>query len=205
MIRSLQTKIHYADDTIPYSDLIVNTYPIQVIQQEPLIGLKIGLIDNSRMHPCERIPKLEQILPQILGGTRCMLRETPVTAPFGYYLVTLPVPRDQLRQLSNEIIRVLTILERSLGITITKEYEINVSGECSPMETEFKLARFDIPSEYIGMHRRQPFSPYTIGDIERINEAFIVVRTRWEFNGNSDIYSDIEHIKMLSYLIAGIF
>ena len=148
MIRSLQTKIWYADDIIPYADLIKSVYPVQVIQYEALVGFKISLIDNVRMSPAERIPRLEQLLPSILGGTRCMLRETPITAPFGYYLVTMPVPRDQLRSLCSEILRVLTILERDFGITVTKEYEINVSGACTPMETEIKLSRFDIPVEY---------------------------------------------------------
>ena len=205
MIRSLQTKIWYADDIIPYADLIKSVYPVQVIQYEALVGFKINLIDNVRMSPAERIPRLEQLLPSILGGTRCMLRETPITAPFGYYLVTMPVPRDQLRSLCSEILRVLTILERDFGITVTKEYEINVSGACTPMETEIKLSRFDIPVEYQNMHVRYPGSPYTIGMVERINDGFITVRTRWAFSTNTNVYNDIEHIKMLSYLIAGIY
>ena len=205
MLRSLQTKIWYADDIIPYVDLISSTYPFPIIQSEPLIGFKIGLVDNIRMSPKERIPRLEQILPTILGGTRCFLRETPITSPFGYYLLTMPVPRDQLRQLCSEVLRVLTILERDFGITVTKEYEVNVSGQCNPAETELKLSRFDIPSEYAGMHVRYPGSPYTIGDVERINEGFIIIRTRWGFSMNTDLFSDIEHIKMLAYLIAGIY
>jgi hypothetical protein len=205
MIRSLQTKIWYADDVIPYDQLITSSYPVQVIQGDQLIGLKIGLADHVNMPAAERIVRLEQILPNILAGTRCMLRETPITAPFGYYLLTMPVPKDQLRGIMNEVIRVLTILERDFGITVTKDYEINVSGQCSPMETEYKLARFDVPSEYIGMLVHQPGSPYSIGYVERINEGYITVRTRWTFPVNTNIISDLEHIKMLAYLIAGIF
>lgn len=205
MIRSLQTKIWYADDIIPYDQLITTSYPVQVIQGDQLIGLKIGLADHVRMPAAERIVRLEQILPNILAGTRCMLRETPITAPFGYYLLTMPVPKDQLRGIMNEVIRVLTILERDFGITVTKEYEINVSGQCSPMETEYKLARFDVPSEYIGMLVHQPGSPYSIGYVERINEGYITVRTLWSYPVNTNIISDLEHIKMLAYLIAGIF
>ena len=205
MIRSLQTKIWYADDVIPYDQLITSSYPVQVIQGDQLIGLKIGLADHVNMPAAERIVRLEQILPNILAGTRCMLRETPITAPFGYYLLTMPVPKDQLRGIMNEVIRVLTILERDFGITVTKDYEINVSGQCSPMETEYKLARFDVPSEYIGMLVHQPGSPYSIGYVERINEGYITVRTRWSFPVNTNIISDLEHIKMLAYLIAGIF
>jgi hypothetical protein len=205
MIRSLQTKIWYADDIIPYDQLITTSYPVQVIQGDQLIGLKISLADHVRMPAAERIVRLEQILPNILAGTRCMLRETPITAPFGYYLLTMPVPKDQLRGIINEVIRVLTILERDFGITVTKEYEINVSGQCSPMETEYKLARFDVPSEYIGMLVHQPGSPYSIGYVERINEGYITVRTLWSYPVNTNIISDLEHIKMLAYLIAGIF
>lgn len=205
MIRSLQTKIWYADDIIPYDQLITTSYPVQVIQGDQLIGLKISLADHVRMPAAERIVRLEQILPNILAGTRCMLRETPITAPFGYYLLTMPVPKDQLRGIMNEVIRVLTILERDFGITVTKEYEINVSGQCSPMETEYKLARFDVPSEYIGMLVHQPGSPYSIGYVERINEGYITVRTLWSYPVNTNIISDLEHIKMLAYLIAGIF
>ena len=205
MIRSLQTKIWYADDIIPYDQLITSSYPVQVIQGDQLIGLKIGLADHVNMPAAERIIRLEQILPNILAGTRCMLRETPITAPFGYYLLTMPVPKDQLRGIMNEVIRVLTILERDFGITVTKEYEINVSGQCSPMETEYKLARFDVPSEYIGMLVHQPGSPYSIGYVERINEGYITVRTLWSYPVNTNIISDLEHIKMLAYLIAGIF
>jgi len=205
MIRSLQTKIWYADDIITYDQLITTSYPVQVIQGDQLIGLKISLADHVRMPAAERIVRLEQILPNILAGTRCMLRETPITAPFGYYLLTMPVPKDQLRGIINEVIRVLTILERDFGITVTKEYEINVSGQCSPMETEYKLARFDVPSEYIGMLVHQPGSPYSIGYVERINEGYITVRTLWSYPVNTNIISDLEHIKMLAYLIAGIF
>jgi hypothetical protein len=73
------------------------------------------------------------------------------------------------------------------------------------METEYKLARFDVPSEYIGMLVHQPGSPYSIGYVERINEGYITVRTLWSYPVNTNIISDLEHIKMLAYLIAGIF
>lgn len=205
MLRSLQTQIFGAGQIIPYSDIISAAYPTELIQCEPLIGFKIGLIDNSNINPRERLLSIEQFLPMILGGTRCMLRETPLNTPFGYYLLTLPVPRDQLRDIMNEVARVLTILESQFGITVTKEYEINVSGQCNPMELEFKLARFEVPAQYGNMLVHQFNSPYTIGRVERINEAYITVRTRWKFDSNSNIFNDFEHVKVLAHLIAGIY
>ena len=205
MLRSLQTQIFGAGQIIPYSDIISAAYPTELIQCEPLIGFKIGLIDNSNINPRERLLSIEQFLPMILGGTRCMLRETPLNTPFGYYLLTLPVPRDQLRDIMNEVARVLTILESQFGITVTKEYEINVSGQCNPMELEFKLARFEVPAQYGKMLVHQFNSPYTIGRVERINEAYITVRTRWKFDSNSNIFNDFEHVKVLAHLIAGIY
>lgn len=204
MLKSLQSQIFGAGFNIPYTDIVSAIYPTELIQAEPLIGLKIGLIDNA-VNPKERLLQLEQFLPIILGGTRCMLRETPLNTPFGYYLLTIPVPRDQLRLLVDEVIRVLTILETNFGITITKEYEINVSGQCSPTALEFKLNRFDIPSQYARLLTPQPNSPYTIGKVERINDAYITVRTRWKFGTDSNIFTDMEHIKVISHLIAGIY
>ena len=106
MLRSLQTQIFGAGYIIPYSDIITATYPPELIQCEPLIGLKIGLIDNSNINPKDRLMSIEQVLPIVLGGTRCMLRETPLNTPFGYYLLTVPVPRDQIRDIVNEVLGV---------------------------------------------------------------------------------------------------
>lgn len=205
MLRSLQTQIFGAGYIIPYVDIIASAYPTEVIQAEPMIGLKIGLIDNSNINPKERLFALEQVLPVILGGTRCMLRETPLNAPFGYYLLTLPVPRDQLRGIVDDVMRVLTILENQFGITVTKEYEINVSGQCNPMELEYKLARFEVPAQYSRLLIHQSGTPFTIGRVERINPMYITVRTKWKFGAESNVYTDFEHIKVLAHLIAGIY
>lgn len=205
MLRSLQTQIFGSGYTVPYADIILASYPPELIQHEPLIGLKIGLIDNSNINFKDRLMSIEQILPMILGGTRCMLRETALNEPFGYYLLTVPVPRDQLRDLVNEVLRVLTILENQLGITVTKDYEVNVSGQCNPMELEFKLMRFEVPTQYSRMLVHQNNSPFTIGRVERINDQYITVRTRWRFDGSSNVFIDFEHIKVLAHLIAGIY
>lgn len=205
MLRSLQTQIFGAGYNIPYSDILSAIYPTELIQCEPLIGLKIGLIDNSNINPKERLLAIEQVLPIILSGTRCMLRETPLNTPFGYYLLTIPVPRDQLRDIVNEVTRVLTILENQFGITVTKEYEVNVSGRCNPMEVEFKLARFEVPSQYSRLLVHQMNSPFTIGRVDRINPEYINVRTRWRFEPNSNVFTDFEHIKVLAHLLAGIY
>lgn len=205
MLSSLQKQIFGAGQTIPYSDMISASYSTELIQCEPLIGFKIGLIDNSNINPRDRLLALEQFLPYVLGGTRCVMRETPLNTPFGYYLLTMPVPRDKLRDIMNEVSRVLTILESQFGITVTKEYEINVSGQCNPMELEFKLSRFEIPAQYANLLVHQANSPYTIGRVERINPLYITVRTRWKFDSNSNIFTDFEHIKVIAHLIAGIY
>ena len=205
MLRSLQTQIFDAGYNIPYSEIVVSSYPPELLMTEPLIGFKIGLADNSNINPKDRLMSIEQVLPIVLSGTRCFLRETPLNTQFGYYLLTVPVPRDQIRDIVNEIIRVLTILENQFGITINKEYEVNVSGPCNPMELEFKLMRFEIPSQYAPALVHQYNSPYTIGRVERINDQYITVRTRWKFGSNSNIFTDFEHLKVLAHLIAGIY
>lgn len=205
MLRSLQTQIFDAGYNIPYSEIVLAYYPPELVMAEPLIGLKIGLSDNSNINPKDRLMYIEQVLPIILSGTRCFMRETPLNTPFGYYLLTVPVPRDQIRDLVNEVIRVLTILENQFGITVNKEYEVNVSGPCNPMELEFKLMRFEVPSQYAPALVQQYNSPYTIGRVERINDGYITVRTRWRFGTNSNVLTDFEHLKVLAHLIAGIY
>lgn len=200
-----QMHIAVADEIIPYSDLIQAAYPAPILQVKPLIGLRIGLLDPTTMNPRDRILTLEQQLPSILGGTRCLLRETPLNAAFGYYLITLPVPREQLPAVVAEAIKVIQILEQYFGIQVSKEYEINVSGRCSLVETEIKLSSWTTPAQYASCLEVQANTPYQIGRVERINPEYILIRTRWRLNPNANILMDFEDIKLLAQLLTAIY
>lgn len=202
IVQDLQRCILRPEANVDYVQIVNSFYPREAFA-EPFIGFKIGLLDVSNLHPQQRFDQLFRVLPRILAGTNVILREVPVNAPPGFYLITLPVPRSRMMDSINAIKRVEAELER-WGLIPTKEFEINVSGRCNIYETEVKLNRLMIPKMYQDYIVAPPNGAYRVGRIQRLNNDFILLRSNWLLKGSSFIM-DIEQIVVLSTIMSSIF
>lgn len=198
----LQYQTHVAGPTeiIDYSSIVVGRYPSAAVQMEPFIGIKVLVRDTnaSYMSPHDRMMQIEQNLG-FLRNTGCIIRETSAKMPDGFWVISMPVPRSQIVQQIQNINNVLGTLEQYFGIVKHQGIvEINVSGRCLPQDTERCLRNLIIPDIFNNLLVSPENTPYKIGHVLRINDTFMLLRTRWHLNR-------VDDAAVLSQCISSVF
>lgn len=188
-------------EVVDYSSIVIGRYPPVATQSEPFIGVKVLCRDMnaSLMSPQQRIMQIEQNLG-FLRNTGCIIRETAASMPDGFWVITCPVPRSQLAVQLQNLNNVLAILGQHFGIVRYQDLvEINVSGRCMAQDAERCLSNLIIPEIY-GNNLVSPGwnTPYKIGHVIRINDMFMLLRTRWHLTRPDDI-------TVLSQIISSVF
>lgn len=184
MIENYQTKILEPSEIVDYSSEMIRCYRAENIQAEPMIGFKILLKDlnASVMTQQDRFAQIESTF-RVLQGTGCILREShPSESPVGFWLITFPVAQSQIARQLNNLMGVLQFFATQLGIVNTELIEICVSGRCGLAETESRLGMICIPPQYQHALCMPDNTPYKLGHIVRINDNFVMLRTRWDWS-----------------------
>lgn len=182
-VESLQSRIIGPFEEIPYSDIVIQAYPPFAIMQEAFVGVKVLVRDMqaSKGTPAARLQYLDQFMPDMLRGQGIIIRETnPNVMRDGFWVITLPVPKSQLKQQLNNLGNVLTALENGHGIVYQDIIDINISGRCPLIDTERSMAQVTIPTEYKQFLVHPDNSPYVLGGVVRINDEYMVLRSRWK-------------------------
>ena len=209
-ILTLQQRVLSPNAQVDYSTIIMQSYPPAAIQKEPFIGFKIKCRDtqaNNYYGGEARMRQIDTFLQQtnMLVNTGVILRATHFEMPDGLWVITMPVPRSQVVKALNNLFSVLAVLERQLGIVMTGEdYEVNVSGRCTPMEVENVIGSLYIPPQYLKILRAPTNTAFRYGHLMRINELYACFRTRW-CPGLIAPASVNEVLMVISQLIATIF
>lgn len=207
-------KVISPSEIIDYSGLIIAQYERRfpgILNAQPLVGFKVLLrdLDAFKAPGQERIRYIETYLPKILHGQGCILRETNnnVMAD-GFWLITLPVPITQLNDtVVNQVGRltqVMGILERDFNIVPQDIVEVNVSGRCTVADTDARIANVIIPENIRPMHMQPENWSCRLGTIIRINDGFMLMRTRWNM-GNLDVHQRKENMLLVSNILSTIF
>lgn len=204
LVDQYQSRIIGPTETVDYSSVIMQAYPPQAIQLEPFVGFKVLCRDTNAhiIHPAERIRQIEANLG-FMRFKGCLIRETSMQMPDGFWIITMPVPRSHVNQQLNNLIEVLNILEHHFGIVRQGLVEINVSGRCHITETERCLGGLTIPTRYMGMLVQPENTPYRLGHIIRINDNFMCLRTRWSLNPQTG--NNFEELIVLSQIISSMY
>lgn len=204
-LEQLQSKILGPVDIVPYSDIVKQAYPWYAFAQEPFVGVKVLTRDfkaNTAPSPYARMQYLDTYVPSILNGQGCLMRETNYgVLPDGLWAITMPVPMSQLMQQLNNLGNVLSALERHHGIVYQDVIDINISGRCPLIDTERSMTQIIIPKDYKDRHVESDNSPYKIGGTIRINDEYLLIRSRWTLP-RLDLFANTQTI---SSCIRGVF
>lgn len=209
-VLQLQQRVLGPSAPVDYSTIVMQSYPAYAIQKEPFIGFKVKLRDtqvNQYYGGENRMRMIDQYLQQsrLLVNTGCILRATAYEMPDGIWVITMPVPRSQIVDALNNLFHVMQFLEVQLGIVLTGEdFEINVSGRCTPLETEQVLGGLHIPQQYLQYLRPPINTPYKVGHPIRINDIYLCFRTRWNF-GLKPVQELYEVVMTLSQVISAMY
>lgn len=200
-VQQYQNRVLGPTEVVAYNTIVAQSYPPQAIQSEPFIGFKLLCRDRNAAvtNPAARMQQIDQNLG-FLRGTGCLIRETSLSMQDGFWLVTLPVPRSQVRQQLEKLMNVRDIFIQYFGIVPEGLVEINVSGRCPIQQTEQALASLYIPSRYASCHVAPEQSAYKLGQIIRINDTFMLFRSRWFLQKNLP-----DDVVELSQLISAMF
>lgn len=188
MIEQYQTRVLGPTECVNYSETIKASYPPVAVQREPFVGFKVLCKDTvGAVNQMERLRYIDANLG-FLRGKGCIIRETNSTQmPDGFWVIAFPVPRSQANQQLMNLMEVLSVFERFFGIVRQDLVEVNVSGRCSYMETENCLRGIFIPQAYSSKLIPPTNSPYRFGTVTRINQMFMILRTRWNLKNPDDI------------------
>lgn len=188
-LSNYQSRVIGPTETVDYSTIIMSRYPARAMQIEPFIGIKVLCKDLNAgfMTPRNRIIQIEQNLG-FLRNSGCIIRETVNDMPDGYWVIACPVPRSQVAQQLKNLKNILSILETNFGIIRYDDLvEVNVSGHCYAQQSEQCLSSVVIPDIYMPNLVQPGFtSPYKIGNVIRINDEYLLLRTRWHFKRLDD-------------------
>lgn len=206
LVRQYQSRVIGPTEIIDHSAVVAQAYPPQAIATEPFIGFKILCRDAATLSttPAMRLKQLDMSLG-FLRGKGCFLRETATSMLDGVWVVSFPSPRSTITTVLNNIMDVLAILERHMGIVRQGLYEINVSGRCTPAETEQCLSSLSFPSRYAKALITPSNTPYKYGHIIRINESYMMLRTRWELPMPVPFTNHYDDLMIISQIIASMY
>jgi len=206
LVHQYQARVLTPEEPVDYANIIKSAYPPQAIQQEPFIGFKVLCTDTQAYttNPAERIRYLDANIG-FLRGKGCLIRETNKNKPDGFWVITLPVPRSQVVTALNNLFDVLATLEQYFGIVRAGLYDINVSGKCHITEVENRFQGLVIPQRYVANLVPTNNIMCSIGHIQRINDLFMCLRTRWDLSGSNTPSATFEDLTVLSQLIASMY
>lgn len=196
-----QSRVIGPTEVVDYSALVVRSYPSYALQREPFIGFKVLCRDTNAhlMTPGDRMRQIDAYLG-FMRGTGCLIRETKPIMPDGFWVITMPVPRSQVAEQLLKLSEVLGIFEQQFGIVRDSIIEINVSGRCRMADTEKALSGLVLPPRYTNALITPGISPYKLGFVVRINDDFMVLRTRW----NSQMFAT-EELIVIAQLISSMY
>lgn len=207
-IEVYQSRIVPMDHIVDYSAMVMEAYPMYAVRSEPFVGFKMLMFDQygRKFQYGERLKAIESLLPFVLPGSGCIIREADPIETQGnvcFWIVTAPVPRSQIATQMKSMLRIVRFLSR-YGVFQTGICEIAVSGHCLPTETDDVIGSLRIPENYRRHAVVQSNSPYVCGMITRINDEFICHRSRWYFDAKN--LNEIENdMIILSQLISTIY
>lgn len=206
LVQQYQSRVLGPTEPVMYSEIIKQAYPPQALHQEPFVGFKVLCTDTNAYgtNPAERIRYIDSGLG-FLKGRGCIIRETSIQKPDGFWVITLPVPRSQITQALNNLMNVLTTFEQYFGIVRDGLFEINVSGKCHINDTERCLSGLTIPQRYLTFVVTPENTPYRLGHIVRINDQFMVLRTRWDLSKTNSPATHYEDLTVIAQLIASMY
>ena len=207
-------KVLSPSEIIDYSNLIINNYERRapgLLNTTPMVGFKVLFkdLDAYKAPGAERLRFIETYLPRILNGNGCILRETNNNSmPDGFWLITLPVPITQLNDpVVNQIGRMLSVMDvlsREFNIVPVGMTEVNVSGRCTVLDTDNRIASVVIPEPLVQIHCPPENWSCKLGTVIRINDGFMLLRTRWNMDG-MDIVHRKEAMLLASNILSTIF
>ena len=207
-IAQLQTHVLAPNEPVDYSNIVMASYPVAAIQHEPFIGFKLLCQDTSTngLPPSIRLRQIDNALRPLINSG-CILRESRDLSNNGIYVITMPVPRNQLTTQITRLCNVLGYLQQQVGILNTGLVEINVSGYCPIQQVETKMASIIIPRQYQEMMIPPENTPYRYGSIYRINEDFMCFRTKWNLSlaKGSTPNNVFDHLLLISQLICSMY
>lgn len=206
LVQQYQSRVLGPTEPVDYSSIVMQAYPPYALQMEPFIGFKVLCTDTNAYNgnPAERIRYIEANLG-FLRGKGCIIRETSISKPDGFWVITMPVPRSQVLTAINNLMEVLTILGQYFGIIRDGLFEINVSGRCHIAETERRLSGLTISTDYLANLVPPDNSPYRLGHIVRINDQYMVLRTRWDLSKNITPGAISNALTVIPQLIASMY
>lgn len=207
LVQQYQMRVIGPTEPIDYSSIVMQAYPPYAIQIEPFIGFKVLCTDTQAYNngnPGERIRYIDANLG-FLRGKGCIIRETSANKPDGFWVITLPVPRSQVAMAINNLMTVLATLEQYFGIIKDGLFEINVSGKCHISETENRLGSLTLTPSYLTNLVNPDNSPYRLGHVVRINDQFMVLRTRWDLSRSNTMGSICDALTVIPQLISSMY
>lgn len=206
LVQQYQSRVLGPTELVNHSAVVSQAYPPQAIATEPFIGFKILCRDAAAIstNPAMRIRQLDMNIG-ILRGKGCFIRETGYSMPNGFWVISFPSPRSTISTALRNVMDVVEILERRIGIVRQGLYEVNVSGRCTPAETEQCLSSLSFPSRYAKALITPPNTPYKYGQIMRINETYMMLRTRWDLPMPAPLTSHYDDLIIISQIIASMY
>ena len=188
IINNYQSRVLGPTEIVDYSSATMEVYPPQAFHAEPFVGFKVLCRDTNAacINPNDRLRQIDANLG-FIRGKGCIIRETSMRLPDGFWVITFPVPRSQMRTQLRLLTEVLGIFEQYFGIVHDGLIEINVSGRCTIQDTERSLGSVVIPQSYMSTLVLPENTPYKLGQVTRINDTFMVFRSRWTLKNSEDI------------------
>lgn len=206
LVQQYQSRVLGPEEPVDYASIIKQAYPPQAIQLEPFIGFKALMTDTQAFatNPSERIRYIDVNLG-FLRGKGCLIRETSRVKPDGFWVMTLPVPRSQVNVALNNLFDCLMTFENFFSIMRDGLFEINVSGRCHVTEVERCFQGLSIPQRYMVNLVPSNNILCSIGHIQRINDMFMCLRTRWDLAKTNKPNEYFEDLTVISQLIASMY
>ncbi len=207
LVHQYQQRVLTPQEPVDYSNIVMQSYPPQALHQEPFIGFKVLCTDTQAFtyHPGTRIRYIDANLG-FIRNKGVLVRETNSNKPDGLWVITLPVPRSQVNTALNNLFDVLSTFEQYFGIIKDGLFEINVSGKCHVNEVERCFSSLSIPQRYLSNLVPSGNILCSMGQIQRINDNFMCLRTRWDLSkGNNTSQSNFEDLTVLSQLLASMY
>lgn len=208
LVRQYQTHVLGPSEGVDYASIIKNTYPAEQLRVEPVIGIKALCTDHQAGgNPAERLAYLDTQVPYLVGNRGCIVRETNPTKPDGLWVITIPTVRRFLNNQLANVIEVIEAMAANYGITSDGLFDLSVSGRCTPYETEQMFQQLIIPKSLESKLVPTNNIMCRLGHIQRINDEFVCLRTRWDFSdiGMQTFRQNIDNIAQIAQVIVSVF
>ena len=209
-----QQRVIGPTDTVNFARVVMQQYPLDTIQMEPMVGFKVLCNDNyaTSYDPATRLRQIDSALPLILKGSGCFLRETRRSfMETGIWVVSFPVPISQAMIQINNILRVVQLIEANLGIVPIGIFDVSVSGRTTPMEFNMRLNNVMLHPKYRAMRveMQTPYPNCAYGYYYYINDSYMILRSRYDIRNvemTADIYETLrEHMDTVSLKLSAIY